>query len=290
MQGPLHAKKTPQRAPPPPPSEQLQNVSPSSLSTKDKWQPKPSEGTLKASGGGAPLGGFWSTQHAKDSQVSEDSGPVFDEGPRGESTLKNIRQSPDNRRHVDSTSPPIGHSARAGHQIKASMHQHGNPMKRDDDSGDDFEIRFFSQDQDRGSEKTKTSNAENVGISKNEAFNTFVAEFDGSKLNSGNNRTGKEDLEAEVERLKEQLNHANLEKAEITSKYEKLSAICRSQRQEIQELKHALAARTPSPNKDGSKMQRSPGSEHGTKVLSFSLSDLFPSCSSIIHFLLINSS
>ncbi|RWR77831.1 putative serine/threonine-protein kinase isoform X2 [Cinnamomum micranthum f. kanehirae] len=235
-EGPLHAKKTPQRAPPPPPSvEQLQNVSPSSLSIQDKRQPKCAQGTPKASGGGAPLGVFWSTQHAKDSQISEDGGPVFDEGPTGESTVKNVRQSPDKRHRVNSASPPEGRSARAGEEIKMNMH--GKPMKIDADRG----------------------------IPKNEAFNTFVADFDGSKLNSVCNKTGKEGLEAEVERLKEQLMHTYSEKTEITSKYEKLSAICRSQRQEIQELKHALSARTPSPNKDSSKMQSSPGSWHGTQ-------------------------
>ncbi|GKA92309.1 AP2-associated protein kinase 1-like protein isoform X1 [Tanacetum coccineum] len=64
----------------------------------------------------------------------------------------------------------------------------------------------------------------------------------------------KEDqLEAEVERLREQLTQVNMEKSELSSKYEKLSAICRSQRQELHELKQTLASRTPSPNKSASK-------------------------------------
>ncbi|KAK9124989.1 hypothetical protein Scep_013835 [Stephania cephalantha] len=59
-------------------------------------------------------------------------------------------------------------------------------------------------------------------------------------------KSGKEEaLAAEVDRLKELLKQANLEKDEITAKYEKLTAICRSQRQEIQELKQSLASRTP---------------------------------------------
>lgn len=57
----------------------------------------------------------------------------------------------------------------------------------------------------------------------------------------------KRDPEAEVDRLKAQLKQANLEKAEITSKYEKLSAICHSQQQDIEKLKHALAAVDSSP-------------------------------------------
>ncbi|XXG64064.1 hypothetical protein AAC387_Pa05g2119 [Persea americana] len=262
-EGPMHAKRASRRTTPPPPSsrEQARNASPPSLSTKAAQKSKPSQGSIpKPTGGGAPLGAFWSTQYAKDPPVSEDSGPVFDdEGPRGETTFNRTQQNPESLRHMDSTSPLKCQNVRVGHQNKMSLH--GN--SRYDAGPEDFEIRFFSEDKDHDSEKNKTSTVANVGIFKNEGFNTFVAEFDSTKLNSGNNRTGKEALEAEVERLKEQLKQANLEKAEITSKYEKLSAICRSQRQEIQELKQALAVRSPSPNKDGYRMQQSsPGSSH----------------------------
>ncbi|KAK9930164.1 hypothetical protein M0R45_027214 [Rubus argutus] len=98
--------------------------------------------------------------------------------------------------------------------------------------------------------------------------NSFVSEFYNYKLSlvASNSKSGKEELETEVERLKEQLKQANIEKAEITSKFEKLtskfeklSATCRSQRQELQELKQTLAARTPSPNKDALRNQTSPG-------------------------------
>ncbi|KAE8660741.1 hypothetical protein F3Y22_tig00116951pilonHSYRG00750 [Hibiscus syriacus] len=99
--------------------------------------------------------------------------------------------------------------------------------------------------------------------SYDKAFNTFVAEFDSNKINPGiaNKRIGTEKaLEDEIGKLKEQLTQTNMEKAEMTSKFEKLSAICRSQRQEIQELKQGLAARTPSPNKSTSRYHNSPGS------------------------------
>ncbi|XP_077215533.1 uncharacterized protein LOC143850115 [Tasmannia lanceolata] len=253
---PTHARTTaPRRTPPPPPlsEEQVQHA-------KETQHPKPAQHASKSGGSGGPLGAFWSTHHAKDSLVAEDKGPVFDEEVIAESTLKLNRQSPEKGGHQDNASPPKSQHVRAGHQFKRSAH--GNSLKRSDEGpSEDFEIRFFTEDCNRGSEKTKTiSIPENIGTFQNEAFNTFVAEFDSSKLNSGNNRQETEELEAEVERLKEQLKQANLEKSEITSKYEKLSAICRSQRQEIQELKHALAARTPSPNKNGSKTQNSAGS------------------------------
>lgn len=99
--------------------------------------------------------------------------------------------------------------------------------------------------------------------SKDEAFNSFVAKFDTSKLGSGNQNTKTckdAALAAEIEQLKAQVKQTQQEKAEITFKFEKLSAICRSQRQEIQELKQALADRTPSPNKNASKTANSSGS------------------------------
>lgn len=55
-------------------------------------------------------------------------------------------------------------------------------------------------------------------------------------------------LEAEVAKLKEHLKTANMEKSELSSGYEKLSIIFRSQRQQLQGIKLALASSTP-PNK-----------------------------------------
>ncbi|KAI4384676.1 hypothetical protein MLD38_002795 [Melastoma candidum] len=82
---------------------------------------------------------------------------------------------------------------------------------------------------------------------KDEAFQTFVAEFDNDKLSSANYLKASQNASAEdVEKLKEQLKQADREKAEMTSKYEKLTAICRYQRQEIQELKEALNFKNPS--------------------------------------------
>jgi AP2-associated kinase len=52
----------------------------------------------------------------------------------------------------------------------------------------------------------------------------------------------------------------------MTAKYEKLSAICRSQRQEIQELKRTVAETTPPPSSKVS--SRIP--ELGSQVLTLS--------------------
>uniref|UniRef100_A0A1D1XVU3 non-specific serine/threonine protein kinase n=2 Tax=Anthurium amnicola TaxID=1678845 RepID=A0A1D1XVU3_9ARAE len=245
-------RPVPQRSPPPPPSsssrDQIRNVSPQS----EAQHSRPSLSSSDCNGG--PLGAFWSTQHAQGSQIPEDKGPSFDEEPRS----KHNRQSLEGR-----TSPPGDRCARPGQPIRRS---HGNIKKLDDVPGEDFEIRF---DKDGGCEEIKASHPDDRSAFANEAFNTFVAEFDTSKLNLGNSntysRTRREELEAQMESLKEQLKQSNLEKAEMTSKYEKLSAICRSQRQEIQELKNALATATPShSSKDVSRDQSSPGSRQSS--------------------------
>ncbi|XP_061351166.1 actin-regulating kinase 1 [Gastrolobium bilobum] len=228
----------PRRNPPPPPS-----------SGEPKTTPQPS---LASRGGesGGQLGAFWSTLHAKDSVVPEEkSKPIYDEEPSSlHMSLKHDRIRPDNDQLPKNFSANKVVNAQT-RTVKSSVH--GKLHKPDSVSSKDFEINFF-QDKDHAS-GGRISSMENTTNFQDQAFNTFVAEFDTTKLNSGlgNKSEREEALEAEVEKLREQLKETNLEKAEITSKYEKLSAICRSQRQELQDLKQALAARTPSPSRDG---------------------------------------
>lgn len=212
----------PQRSPPPPPS----------------------------SGGGGQLGAFWSTHHAKDSLFVEDkSRPKFDEEPSHNTSQQDTNQS-ENRSFPKNASPAKQENV---HTIVAGRRNvHNKSHVPEDGASKDFELTFSQKDMDHGMERPKASKPAATRLFQDEAFSTFVAEFDSNKLNSrvSNNKEGKEEaLEAEIERLKEQLKQVNSEKAEITLKFEKLSAICRSQRQEIQELKQTLAARTPSPNK-----------------------------------------
>eukprot|EP00261_Vitis_vinifera_P026253 XP_010659600.1 PREDICTED: probable serine/threonine-protein kinase DDB_G0276461 isoform X2 [Vitis vinifera] len=253
------ASPVPRRSPPPPPSsrEPTRNPSPPSLTTR-------------AGGGGGSLGAFWSSQHAKDSAIEDNSGPKFDEETTSHSTSGD-RYRPENHYYSKNSSPP----KEANIQTRGRRNAQANTFKSEEVPSKDFEIRFFQEDSNRGTERPKASKGESTASFQNDAFNTFVAEFDTSKLGSGSNANKsakEEELEAETERLKEQLKQANLEKSEITSKFEKLSAICRSQRQEIQELKQALAARTPSPNRDASKNQTSTGLQsaatppHGEKI------------------------
>ncbi|KAG5025522.1 hypothetical protein AAZX31_08G148200 [Glycine max] len=224
----------PRRNPPPPPS-----------SGEPKTSPQPSPASRGGGSGGA-LGAFWSTQHAKESLVAEDkSKPIFDEEPSSHHfSLKHDRIRPENDQLPKNDGPNKVVNTQT-HTVKSSTH--GKLPKPDTAPSKDFELNLF-EDKDRVGESTTNF--------QNQAFNTFVAEFDATKLNPGlNNKPEREQaLEAEVEILKEKLKEANLEKAEITSKYEKLSAICRSQRQELQDLKQALAARTPSPSREGLKI------------------------------------
>nr|KYP35129.1 putative serine/threonine-protein kinase DDB-G0280111 [Cajanus cajan] len=229
----------PRRNPPPPPS-----------SGEPKTTPQPSHAS-RGGGSGGQLGVFWSTQHAKDSLVPEDkSKPIFDEEPSSHHvSLKNDRVRPES----DQLPKNVGTNkvVTQTHPVKSSTQ--GKLHKPDTVPSKDFELNFF-QDKDCVGERQKSSMENNANF-QNQAFNTFVAEFDTAKLNSGlgDKPEREQALEAEVEKLKEQLKEANLEKAEITSKYEKLTAICRSQRQELQDLKQALAARTPSPSREGLK-------------------------------------
>ncbi|GLU00227.1 hypothetical protein SLE2022_176080 [Rubroshorea leprosula] len=244
---PRPANRSPQmphRSPPPPPS--------SVESSRNAPQQ-----AARASAG--QLGAFWSTQHANESLVGEDkSKPKFDEDPTNHSSLKHDRNRPENHPLPKNTSP-VREDGIQSHSIQRNTV--GKSNKPELGASKDFEITFF-QDKDIGTDRPKSSKPESAAAFQDEAFNTFVAEFDNNKLGSGigNSKPGREEaLEAEIESLKGQLKQTNLEKAEMTSKFEKLSAICRSQRQEIQELKQALVARTPSPNKDASRNQNSPG-------------------------------
>ncbi|CAO2832182.1 unnamed protein product [Amaranthus hypochondriacus] len=174
--------------------------------------------------GAASVGSFWSTEHAKDSLVREDRG-----APIFDDKSPNLKKdrSPLEKHY----SPGTGLSVRESSQV--------NPMT----SGSTTFV--------------------------NEAFNTSVADFDTAKLSptatsSGMKSEKDSSLEAEIERLREQLKQAIAEKAEVTSKYEKLTAICRSQRQELQELKQALAAKAPSPKKDVVRNQSSSSNQTAT--------------------------
>ncbi|KAL6493890.1 hypothetical protein OROGR_031799 [Orobanche gracilis] len=220
----------PRRSPPPPPSssEAPRNVSSASNISR----------TSESTG---PLGAFWTTQHAKNYEAREDkTRPKYDED------TTNHKLSGNEKIHLGDN--PFSRVTPQKEQSFQSPHVDKNAQSRPDNSN-------------HSTERLKEPKPEMNPSFQNDAYNAFIAVFDSTEQSPGENcrkPEREERLEAEVEKLKDQLAHVSAEKAEITSKYEKLSAICRSQRQEIQELKHAVAATTP-PSRDSSRNLSSPG-------------------------------
>ncbi|KAF8652970.1 hypothetical protein HU200_062402 [Digitaria exilis] len=220
----------PRRNPPPPPREQ----SNTSLS----------HGSSRV--GDAPLGAFWATQHAQGAQAADNWNPLFDE------EAKPSLPSKQNQSRVDTgISIPgdrHGHSGQTSRTSKVASNSTPNNGFTSISS-----TNLFLETQ--SSVKTKAHQAQTKPKCDKDPVNSFVADFDTHNLNVAAGKAS--ELELKVSSLKEQLKKTTLEKDEMTAKYEKLSAICRSQRQEIQELKRALAETTPPYNKVSSRTQDS---------------------------------
>ncbi|OEL37101.1 putative serine/threonine-protein kinase [Dichanthelium oligosanthes] len=221
----------PKRNPPPPPREQSNSFS--------------SHGSSRA--GDAPLGAFWATQHAQGAQAADNRNPLFDEEPIRPSLSSKSISIPGDRH---------GHSGQASRTSKAPS----NSVPNNGFTGFSG-TNLFTETQ--SSVKIKAHQPQPNPKCERDPFNSFVADFDTHNLNIAAGKAS--ELELEVSSLKEQLKKTTLEKAEMTAKYEKLSAICRSQRQEIQELKRALAETTPPSNKVSSRTQDS-GSQRKEKI------------------------
>ncbi|KAH6778376.1 Protein kinase superfamily protein [Perilla frutescens var. frutescens] len=242
----------PRRNPPPPPSSEApRNMS--STSTN-----------LRTGENDGPLGSFWTTLHAKDSEGTEEkTRPKYDE----DSTDRRLS----GKEKVRSDGYP---ATRVTSQKEQSFHSHvqKNVQGKSDSRPNDCSTKnsnLFPHDLNNSSERLKPTKAEVTPSFQNDAYSAFVAEFNVNKQspnNSHHNPQKEEKLEAEVEKLKEQLANVCAEKAEVTSKFEKLSAICKSQRQEIQDLKHGVAAKTSSHSGDSSKSLASPRSQLSTTI------------------------
>ncbi|KAL5201377.1 hypothetical protein ABZP36_035731 [Zizania latifolia] len=198
------------------------------------------------------MGAFWSTQHAQELAFLDDKGSAFDQ--------EHVHQVSSMQSQAKNPNTPMHNTYRQS--LSASV----------DSSPGDFEIRFSPSGSEYELEKTKETKTENKTSVQATTLNSFVADFDNVKVNLHNNvsslnatrRLKEQQLEAEVTLLKEQLKIANLEKEEISLKFDKLSAICSSQRREIQELKQALATASATQSvkelKENSKAELSPPS------------------------------
>ncbi|XP_048529811.1 AP2-associated protein kinase 1-like [Triticum urartu] len=183
-------------------------------------------------------GAFWSTQHAQELAFADDKGSVLDQEPIYDGITKQPQA-----KNQNTTRNAYRQS------LSASV----------DSSPGDFEIRFSPNGSEYGLEKTQNTKPDNKTSAQTATFSSFVADFDNVQVSSEDNagslnttsKLKEQQLEAEVTLLKEQLKIANLEKEEISLKFDRLSAICSSQRREIQELKQALAtASAPAPVKE----------------------------------------
>ncbi|KAK4797300.1 hypothetical protein SAY86_029626 [Trapa natans] len=234
----------PRRNPPPPPSS---------------GEPLKSSQGYRVGEGSGQLGAFWATQHAKDTAAypHEKGDSKFDNQSSSNNETK-LDQSCQDNQHFPSRADPSKDANAQSQPVRRSTHVQLHHIA-EDDHPKDFDINHLRKDLMGSLERHSASTTESSTVFQDEAFNTFVAVLDSKTFSSriSNNSTSdkKDPLETEVEQLKEQLKQASLERAEMTSKYEKLSAICRSQRQEIQELKQALAAHTPSPSRDAMRNQ-----------------------------------
>jgi AP2-associated kinase len=194
------------------------------------------------------IGAFWSTQHAQELAFVDDKWSAFDkEQATSKQAQDKIQNTPANTAYRKSLSASV------------------------DSSPGDYEIRFSPNGSEYGLEKTKTAKIENKTTAQTAAFNSFVVQIDDVNLKVQNNvsslnmtsKLKEQQLEAEVILLKQQLKIANLEKQEISLKFDRLSSICSSQRREIQELKKALATDSATPSvelKEHSKVEVSPPS------------------------------
>ncbi|CAK9251736.1 unnamed protein product [Sphagnum jensenii] len=207
-------------------------------------------------------GAFWSTQYAQDAQTDESSLRV-EKVASTDSVPQPKSASPPRRSRQPSNSPPKERSSSfmkksvvSGlmKKVQGSL-QNAGTWGRDDPEVDGYEMRHDSDWKIKSSEK---SLAPDSGMPSNDpAFNAFAAEFDHSvNLVAEKN----EQLQSEIDKLRVDLKQALLDKADMASKYEKLTAICRSQRQEIQDLKFSLGS-SSGPNVSAAKEQQASAKE-----------------------------
>eukprot|EP00249_Psilotum_nudum_P024325 c29153_g1_i3 orf=1353-2627(+) len=276
-----HSSAMPIRAPPPPPQKDTGKVPLSQVpkeagsqlpppAKRDSDQ-HPSHGAVA----NAPLGAFWSTKYAQEVQLHDSSDPGFDKGGDNASPPMHISKSVNvHAKHVGA-SPPNDRTFVAQAFKKSGITQlvnkigmpfhHPGGGAYDDPNLDGYEMVLDGEKvdcNDKGRSNEHRGDPQKVvgsgsGVhSTDEAFSAFVAEFQGSVNLSDENRNaknqnlqmGSEKLRAdlnqplEAEKIRVELDQALKEKAELAYKYEKLTAICRSQRQEIHDLKSELLA------------------------------------------------
>lgn len=208
-------------------------------------------------GNNSAKGAFWSSQYAQTAKPDE-SASRKEKGGNTKATPPVKSTSPPVSRYLNNSPPkngssPPGMSGVVEHKLEGVVVKIGLPRKnqgssqtpRNRDSYGDGEVEQHElrqgtgwQNEDEPVRSSLTAKQKYAvsepAISNNESsFAAFEAEYSQSVLQSNSH----EHLKDEIDRLNEALRQALAEKSAIALKFEKLTTICRSQRQEIQDLK-----------------------------------------------------
>eukprot|EP00250_Pteridium_aquilinum_P019871 c24615_g1_i1 orf=547-1800(-) len=211
---------------------------------------------------GGGVGSFWSTQYAQEAHhddtknLPSQSNSVAIGSQQGSITPSPPRVSQGAKGSITPSPPHVTQGANSSGNEPRSMRSNfpknrGAGTRQYTRPGEDA-ARLDVENGDERNAHGKQGSAvgvsqiatgtENVNQTSDQAFSEFVADFQKASIYSAENvGVVREGWQVELENLRNELKQAEREKSEIASKYDKLTAICRSQRQEIQDLKAALA-------------------------------------------------
>ena len=245
-------------------------VSSSTPSVSSRTLPKevePRSAETVGTNNNSAKGAFWSTQYAQTAK-SDESASRQEKGGNNKAALpvKSANPSVPSSRYLNNSPPkngssPPGMSGVVEHRLEGVVVKVETPRQnqapsqtpryKEHGDGDmephDSRQSTRWQNEDEPGRSSSTSKQKHTvsepAISTNESsFAAFEAEYSQSVVQSKSHNQ----LKDEVDRLNEALRQALAEKSAIASKFEKLTTICRSQRQEIQDLKSALNSRNSS--------------------------------------------
>lgn len=205
----------------------------------------------------SPKGAFWSTLHAQNLKADEPLSRQEKSSNNKDTAPTKAGSQPTVSRYLND-SPPKDLTPPSGKILKEKVQSQGSaPVPRRRNYADEVEqldtkvdsesSNWKFDDDERpkapvllspiGSMPSRQRHLpENTG-SPNEPF-----EGNSTQGNVSNQSRTNEQLKAEVDRLNVALSQVLNDKSAITSRFEEMTAICRAQKQEIQDLKSALAS------------------------------------------------
>lgn len=224
-------------------------VSTSTPSVASRTPPKeaePRSSETASTNNNTAKGAFWSTQYAQAAKPDE---PVSrqEKSSNNKASLPVKNTSPPvNNRYLNNSPPKNGSSPPGKSNVVGTARQNQGvsqtPKNREHSDYEDEPRQSTGwQNEDEPGRSSSTSRQkhavpEPAMPTNDSSFAAFEAEYSQSVLQS----RSLDQLKDEVHRLNEALRQAQSEKVAITLKFEKLTTICRSQRQEIQELKSQI--------------------------------------------------